>query len=250
MFRASGNMSRKDFEQTIEFIQDLDRARTPAEVCGMLLSKVRKFGAEYVLAGTMPSPGTSREQQISNIILDHWPVEWSRRYFAHGYVFRDPAIRGVTANMRPFMWDELEPLYRDDQTAWRVMDEAGDFRLKRGFTIPLVTLEGDIAGFSLAGEKLEVSPADRGMLTLLATYALGRSFLLRADDGKPMLSLSSREQEALQWAAEGKSEWETGEIMGISEHGVDKHMRAARLKLRATGRTHAVAEAIRRGLIK
>ncbi|WP_192926429.1 helix-turn-helix transcriptional regulator, partial [Microvirga tunisiensis] len=212
-------MSRKDFEQTIEFIQDLDRAKTPAEVCGMLLSKVRKFGAEYILAGTMPSPGTSREQQISNIILDHWPIEWSRRYFAHGYVFRDPAIRGVTANMRPFMWEELEPLYRDDQTAWRVMDEAGDFRLKRGFTIPLVTLEGDIAGFSLAGEKLEVSPADRGMLTLLATYALGRSFLLRADDGKPMRSLSSREQEALQWAAEGKSEWETGEIMGISEHG-------------------------------
>jgi hypothetical protein len=84
------------------------------------------------------------------------------------------------------------------------MDEAGEFRLKRGFTIPLVTLEGDIAGFSLAGEKLEVSPADRGMLTLLATYALGRSFLLREDDGRPMLSLSRREQEALQWAAEGK----------------------------------------------
>jgi LuxR family transcriptional regulator, quorum-sensing system regulator BjaR1 len=38
--------------------------------------------------------------------------------------------------------------------------------------------------------------------------------------------------------------------MGISQHGVDKHMRAARLKLRTTSRTHAVAEAIRRGLIK
>ena len=243
-------MSRKDFEQTIEFIQDLDRARTPTEVCGMLLSKVRRFGAEYVLAGTMPSPGTNREQQISNITLDHWPVEWSRRYFAHGYVFRDPAIRGVTTSTAPFLWSELEPVYRDSPMARRVMEEAGDFKLKRGFTIPLATLEGDVAGFSLAGERLELSSCERGVLTLLATYALGRSILLRQGGPKQSRGLSPREREALQWAAEGKSEWEIGERMGISEHGVDKHMRSARLKLGTASRTHAVAEAIRQGLIK
>jgi LuxR family quorum sensing-dependent transcriptional regulator len=37
--------------------------------------------------------------------------------------------------------------------------------------------------------------------------------------------------------------------MGISQHGVDRHMRFARQKLGATSRTHAVAEAIRRGII-
>ena len=243
-------MSRKEFDQTIEFIQDLDRARTPTEVCEMLLSKVQRFGAEYVLAGTMPIPGMNREQQLSNVSLDRWPSEWSRRYFAHGYVFRDPAIRGVAANIRPFLWDELEPLYRDDLAACRIMGEAGEFRLKRGFTVPLVTLEGEKAGFSLAGEKFEVSPIERGMLVLLANYALGRTLLLRQHDAKPMVSLSAREREALQWAAEGKSEWEIGEIMGISEHGVDKHMRGARIKLGTTSRTHAVAEGIRRGLIK
>jgi LuxR family transcriptional regulator, quorum-sensing system regulator BjaR1 len=243
-------MSRKEFEQTIEFIQGLDRARTPAEVCAMLLSKVQRFGAEYVLAGTMPISGMNREQQLSNVILNRWPSEWSRRYFAHDYVFRDPAIRGVAANMKPFLWTELEPLYKYDVTARRIMDEAGEFQLKQGFTVPLVTLEGEMAGFSLAGEKLEVSPVERGMLVLLANYALGRTLLLNQHDAKPAVSLSVREREALQWAAEGKSEWEIGEIMGISEHGVDKHMRGARIKLGTTSRIHAVAEGIRRGLIK
>jgi LuxR family quorum sensing-dependent transcriptional regulator len=53
----------------------------------------------------------------------------------------------------------------------------------------------------------------------------------------------------LQWAAEGKGDWEIGEVMNISEHGADKHMRSVRVKLGAINRTQAVAEAIRRGLI-
>ena len=50
-------------------------------------------------------------------------------------------------------------------------------------------------------------------------------------------------------ASEGKNDWEIGEIMNISEHGADKHMRSARSKLGAINHAQAVAEAIRRGLI-
>jgi LuxR family quorum sensing-dependent transcriptional regulator len=130
------------------------------------------------------------------------------------------------------------------------MDEAGEFRLKQGFTIPMMILEGDIAGFSLAGERLDISPEERGMLTLMATYALARSIVLRQSEPKPSATLTPRELEALQWAAEGWSERDIGERMGISEHGVDKHMRAARLKLGTKSRIHAVAEVTRLGLIQ
>lgn len=242
-------MSRKTLEQTIEFIRGLEQARNPAEVCGRLLATLKRFGAEHVLAGTIPPPGSSPRQQLSSIVLDYWPAEWTQRYFSYGYLYRDPAIHGVTTGAGPFLWRELEPIYRDSPDARRVMEEAGDFRLKSGFTIPLATLEGDVAGLSVAGEHLEIAPAERGMLTLLATYALGRSFALRSAQCAQSPSLTPREREALQWAAEGKSEWEIGEIMGISEHGVDKHMRTARQKLGTTSRTQAVAEAIRQGLI-
>ncbi|MGH6842488.1 MAG: response regulator transcription factor, partial [Methylocella sp.] len=63
------------------------------------------------------------------------------------------------------------------------------------------------------------------------------------------ITLSPREREALQWAAEGKGDWEIGEVMNISEHGADKHLRSIRAKLGAINRTQAVAEGIRRGLI-
>ena len=63
------------------------------------------------------------------------------------------------------------------------------------------------------------------------------------------ITLSEREHEVLQWAAEGKTEWEIGLILGVSEHTADKFIRSARLKLHAGNRTHAVAQAMRLGLI-
>jgi LuxR family quorum sensing-dependent transcriptional regulator len=63
------------------------------------------------------------------------------------------------------------------------------------------------------------------------------------------IPLSKREREALQWAAEGKTEWEIGAILGLSEHTAEKFIRSARAKLHAGNRTHAVARAIRLGLI-
>jgi LuxR family quorum sensing-dependent transcriptional regulator len=63
------------------------------------------------------------------------------------------------------------------------------------------------------------------------------------------ITLSKREQEVLQWAAEGKTEWEIGLILGVSEHTAEKFIRLARIKLHAGNRTHAVAQAMRLGLI-
>lgn len=243
-------MSRKSFDKTLDFIRSLDQARSPGDVCAELLKIAGRFGFEHVLAGTIPTPGSSTVQQKSHVVLNYWPSGWAQRYFAHGYLFRDPAIRRVTESTTPFEWGELDRFCLEDPAARRVMDEAGDFRLKAGFTVPLITLDGQTAGFSLAGERMELSPEGRGMLTLLATYALGRAIeLLEAPSDSDPIHLTLREREALQWAAEGKSEAEIGEIMRISEHGVDKHMRAIRLKLGTRTRTHAVAEAIRKRLI-
>ena len=63
------------------------------------------------------------------------------------------------------------------------------------------------------------------------------------------ITLSAREVQVLQWAAEGKTEWEIGAILGLSEHTAEKFIRSARAKLRAANRTHAVARALKLGLI-
>lgn len=134
--------------------------------------------------------------------------------------------------------------------AQRVMDEGTEFGLKKGFTASLITLDGQRVVWSLGGAHLDIGPDTRGMLTLIASYAIARAIALKEESPATQpVRLSAREREALQWASEGKADWEIGEVMNISEHGADKHMRSVRVKLGAINRTQAVAEAIRRGLI-
>jgi len=243
-------MSRKALDETLEFIRNVERAQTPDDVCGAILKSVKRYGFQNILAGTIPIPGSSKPQQESHVILHDWPVGWWERYFSSGYLFVDPAIQRVTSDISPFLWSELDPLCRNNPMATRVMNEAGDFRLKKGFTVPLVTLEGDVAGFSIAGDKIELPPYARGMLTLLATYALGRTLQLRVNgDDAERIGITNREREVLQWVAVGKTEWEISEILDISEHTVDKFLRNARRKLCATNSTQAIAEALRLNII-
>lgn len=137
--------TRKELDDTLIFIRDIDRACNPAEVCNVILKAVKPYGFTNVLAGTIPIPGSTMSQQESNIVLAQWPGGWAERYFSNGYLFVDPAIRRVTSDISPSLWSELDPFCRNDPIAARVMNEAGDFQLKSGFTVPLVTLEGDVA---------------------------------------------------------------------------------------------------------
>lgn len=62
-------------------------------------------------------------------------------------------------------------------------------------------------------------------------------------------TLSERERECLQLIAGGKTSWEIGEILGISHHTVNAHIRNIVRKLAVTSRPHAVAVGFRLGLI-
>ena len=104
--------------------------RNLENVSAQVLRHVAPFGAEYVLAGTMPEVGSSYRQQLGHVLLVKWPEEWVSRYFSGGYLFQDPTICRVKAGALPFFWKELDPSLRGDPSARRVMDEATEFHLK------------------------------------------------------------------------------------------------------------------------
>jgi DNA-binding CsgD family transcriptional regulator len=62
--------------------------------------------------------------------------------------------------------------------------------------------------------------------------------------------LSAREKACLSWAAVGKSSWEIGRILRISENTVIFHIKNAMRKLGANSRTLAAFKAVELGLIE
>jgi DNA-binding CsgD family transcriptional regulator len=64
-----------------------------------------------------------------------------------------------------------------------------------------------------------------------------------------MISLTSQELECMRWCKEGKTNWEIGEILAISEKTVELHLTNAMRKLGAANRIAAVVQGIKEGLI-
>jgi DNA-binding CsgD family transcriptional regulator len=62
--------------------------------------------------------------------------------------------------------------------------------------------------------------------------------------------LSPRELECLRWTSEGKTAWEVGRIIGISEQTAVRHLNNATHKLGCVNKHQAMAKALRRGLIR
>jgi DNA-binding CsgD family transcriptional regulator/TolB-like protein len=63
------------------------------------------------------------------------------------------------------------------------------------------------------------------------------------------VTLSSRERACLSWASQGKSSWDIGAILAISENTVNFHIKNAMRKLQTTSRTVAAIKAMHFGLI-
>ena len=62
-------------------------------------------------------------------------------------------------------------------------------------------------------------------------------------------TLSQRERDVLKWAQIGKTNWETGQILGLSEQGVLYHFRSILRKLDVTSKHQAVLKALDLGLL-
>ncbi len=86
-----------------------------------------------------------------------------------------------------------------------------------------------------------------GMAAAASERSSAKAAALAALPGRP---LTARERECLAWSAEGKTAWETGVILGISDQTVISHLRNAQRKMRAANRVQAVAMAIRAGLLE
>jgi DNA-binding CsgD family transcriptional regulator len=59
-----------------------------------------------------------------------------------------------------------------------------------------------------------------------------------------------REHEVLLWTMEGKTAWEVGRILGISEQTAVRHLGHAAQKLGCVNKVQAVAKAMRLGLMR
>ncbi|TPW26422.1 LuxR family transcriptional regulator [Martelella alba] len=240
-----------DFDKTLEVIAQIDRCQTFSSLMHALTNFTSKFGLDCLIAGTMPGGRETKASLKDRFLLSGFDPGWLERYINNRYVEVDPVIERIKRSSVPFLWSEIQNSSHAPvgTVGRRVLNEATEFRLREGFAVPLWTTDF-VAAVSLAGEHAELSPSERGMVALASTYAVTKAMTLNnIRSERQRASLSPRELECLKWVAAGKTEWEIGMILNISEHTADRHLANVHRKLGAVTRPQAIANAFRLGFI-
>lgn len=181
--------------------------------------------------------------------------EWVEHYKAQNYVAIDPVFNLGARAVTPIDWGRLPKVGKKTKRLFHESIDAGVGR--QGVTIPVRGPgNGTWALFSATTDDNDLDWEKRRYFLIrdlvhVAHFVHQRAFDLNVVSPKlpDLNAITRREIEALRWSAEGKTTEDIGTILGVSVETAKAHLDAVRFKLQALNRVHAVAKAIRAGLI-
>jgi len=230
----SDSPDRDTFEKRlVNFVQNLDFELASAALA------VDRPGADtqFVAIGNTPDAFIEASRDVSHSL-------------------RDPVLQRLKRMHHPFVYDQA--LYVADGAA-DLWEEQAPFGYRTGISMALHLAEGK--HFLLGVDRSKPLPAQDAELTrlfadlqLLAVYAQETALRVLLPDvqvasGKPLPKLTPREREVLAWTREGKSAWAVGQILSLSEHTVNYHLRNVMRKLDVSSKHLAILRALSLGLI-
>jgi LuxR family transcriptional regulator, quorum-sensing system regulator BjaR1 len=227
--------------RALDFVDAIEASKTAASVISQFEKAIGELGFHaYIMAGIPMSGQSLADMTVAN----GWPVEWFELYNRENLHAIDPVPRHCFNSLNPFEWKDTVYDRERDRAAHGVMARAREFGLCEGFCIPIHYDDG-IGAVSIAGERPYLDAQTKGALHLMGVFTHGRMRALR----RPTVATSGRrlsgiEAEVLRWAALGKTAWETGQILHISERNVRWHIEGAQRKLMTNNKTATVAVAI------
>lgn len=194
------------------------------------------------------------EQQTPLLIATYAP-EWRTRFLAERYERIDPIGAKAQVETLPFFWSAEDYAGKTSTKQRQMFDEAKQFGLTRGITVPLRQTSRQASTLTFATDEKAVTFAHTVKENQYLIHLLGLHFdatlldklKFRETPGEPVLS--ARETACLYWAAQGKSTYETALILRISRRTVVFYLENVRKKFAVTTTRQAIVEAMRRGLV-
>ena len=191
----------------------------------------------------------------SNVFFLHnYPSEWADQFIERKMYLTDPVVRAGKEMHMPYRWEmvpKIIELTPSDREHFVAAQKAG---VKNGYSVPLTSLGEVPASFNFA------TPTRRRMKDVDFFYAnmVGRlAFeasrqLILKDHGRQeaeKVVLTPRQRDCLILAAQGKTDWEIGRILGISEETASLHLKTARDRYGVTKRLALAIRALYDGHI-
>lgn len=234
----------------LKLLSDAFEAMQGAKTSDELRVEMERFAKEmgferFTYALRISAPSLTPQK----FILSGYPQEWVERYVAKSYFEVDPVVLHCQHSSLPVVWDEhSQEGVGKTKEFW---EEARSFGLKSGLSFVVHEQPGVSGIFSLARDRtLDLEGQDLAALigraqifASLLHHAVARIDLPRLLP-QSAVTLTARERECLKWAADGKTAWEIGQILDITERTVIFHINNVTQKLGAVNKTQAIVRAL------
>lgn len=238
-------------------LKTIDYIRSKNDCEEYLKDLTYQFGIQHYWYMTIEKKPASfgRNQIYHQLLFNNYPKEFIEDYLRNDRFGIDPVIlNSLKAEKGVLLWDDLFDKSKLNETHAKQLSWAAEYNIENGastiineadkFTMLHLPLAKDYNQSPSAAKELI-----RDILPL--TYLLSKK--IDQYTGSPTCNrnrpLSAREAECLEWAARGKTIWETATIIGISENTVREYLSNATRKLVATNKTEAVVKAALLNLI-
>ncbi|XHS79445.1 autoinducer binding domain-containing protein [Burkholderiaceae bacterium UC74_6] len=233
--------------------QSILTARNRDEFRGEVIRFANGLGFQTV-AATAVFDHSVNDSEFDTV--DNTPQAWND-YFRDRKTWRaDPVMQHIKRQSVPIIWgrDTYGDSGLDD-----LWEEQAQFGYHSGIALALHMPEGRhfILGVNTGSEltrdrrDLTRMVADLQLFAVYAQDAAWRVLMPHPQDASTIhVRLTPRELECLRWTMDGKTAWEVGGILGISERTAVLHLTNAMHKLECNNKHQAVLKALRLGLIR
>lgn len=179
--------------------------------------------------------------------IHNYPSQWAAYHDKNALGISDPVHRASHTSCAGFLWSDMEtmiPLTSEDR---RILALSREYGVGDGFTVP-ANVPGESSGSCSFANATDI-PVDEATLPLaqlvgiLAFERARRCWGIRSFEKCPP-RLTDRQRDCLLWVGRGKSDWEIGHILGITEDTVDRHLTNARERYGAPKRTVLLVRAL------
>lgn len=218
-----------------------------AEVVGF----TQRLGFETVSATAVVDHFRAEPEFIT---IDNTPLAYRKAYEEFDNCKRDPVMQHCKHQSVPIIWNQDTYTSAGQGDKWEMQAQFG---YRYGIALALHLPEG--RHFLLGVDRDQALPGGAIELTrlvadlqLFAVHAqdVALRLLLPEPPQADVPALTPREMESLRWTMEGKTAWELGGILGISERTAVLHVNNATHKLGCVNKHQAVLKALRLGLIR
>jgi len=226
------------------------QAKSRDELLHEVVTFARRLGFDTVAATAVIDHFRGEAEFIA---VDNTPAGFKDIFEDASTWVRDPVMQHCKRASVPIIWNQGTYTSVGQGEKW---ESQAQFGYRNGIALALHLPEGRHFLFGVDRDQPLPQSAELTRmvadLQLFAVYAQDVALRLLAPPApQPDIpQLTPRELESLRWTMEGKTAWEVGNILGISERTAVLHVNNATHKLGCINKHQAVLKALRMGLIR